>query len=102
MEWPRGIEGHVGSLTSGGSADIRDIDLAGDHLVPELRDNRRELGQPVPSLVRDQNSQMLDLTELPREAHLPHKVLTETDLPYSRRSDPVADRPAAVATSKCA
>ena len=27
-----------------------------------------------------------------------NRVLTETDFPYSRRSDPVADRPAAVAT----
>ena len=27
-----------------------------------------------------------------------NRVLAETDFPYSRRSDPVADRPAAVAT----
>ncbi len=38
------------------AADRLDIDLAGDHLVPEPGDDAREQLEPVAALVRDQDA----------------------------------------------
>lgn len=50
-------QGDVGSLPRGHCGDCRDVGLAGDHLVPEPRDDLGEQLEPVPPLVRDQDAQ---------------------------------------------
>ena len=41
--------------------DVLDLDLPGDHLVPECGDDRRHQLQAILPLVRDQNAQMFGL-----------------------------------------
>ena len=41
-------------------ADLLDVDLAGDHLVTEPGDDLGEQLEPVASLVRDQDAEVLD------------------------------------------
>ena len=36
----------IGSFPGGYGSDVLDVDLAGDHLVPEVRDYRRDERQP--------------------------------------------------------
>jgi hypothetical protein len=68
----------VRSLPGGHGSDVVDLDLAGDHLVPERGDDRRHEGQPILSLVRDQHTQMLGLAIAhrdsggPKSSHGPH------------------------------
>ena len=47
------------SLPGGYGSDVRNVDLAGDHLVPEVRDYRRDGRQPILALVGDQHPEML-------------------------------------------
>jgi hypothetical protein len=37
-----------------------DVDLAGDHLVPKVRDYRRDEREPILAFVGDQHPEMLD------------------------------------------
>ena len=60
----------IGSLPGGHGSDVRDVDLAGDHLVPELRDHRRDERQPILALVGDQHPEMLGLAIAHRRASL--------------------------------
>ena len=52
-------ERDVGTFSRSCRPDVLDIDLASDHLMPECGDDRREQRQAIPSLVRDQNAQMV-------------------------------------------
>ena len=54
-------ERDVGSLPRGHRADVLDLDLARDHLVPEGGDDRRDERQAILALVGDQHAQMLGL-----------------------------------------
>ena len=54
-------ERHVRSLPGCHGTDVFDVDLACDHLVPERGDDRRDEGQAILALVRDQHTQMLGL-----------------------------------------
>ena len=60
-------ERDVGSLPRGHRADLCDVDLARDHLVPEPGDDLGEQLQPVPPLVRDQDTQVRDLVHSHRK-----------------------------------
>ena len=54
-------EGDVRPLPRRHRSDVLHLDLARDHLVPERGDDRRDEGQAILALVRDQNAQMLGL-----------------------------------------
>ena len=54
-------ERDVRSLPRRDRPHVLDVDLTGDHLVPEAGDDRRDEGQPIRPFVRDQNAQMLGL-----------------------------------------
>ena len=45
----------------GHGADLFDVDLASDHLVAETRHHPGEQLEPVPALVRDQDTERRDL-----------------------------------------
>ena len=51
----------IGSLPVGHDSDVRNVDLAGDHLMPDVRDHRRDERQPIFALVGDQHPEMLGL-----------------------------------------
>jgi hypothetical protein len=51
----------IGSLPGCYDSDVLDVDLAGDYLVPEVRDYRRDERQLIRALVGDQHSEMLCL-----------------------------------------
>ena len=51
----------VGSLSRGYGPDFLHVDLARDHLVPEPCDDLGEQLEPLPPLVRDQDTQVRDL-----------------------------------------
>ena len=53
-------ERDVGMLSRGHGADLLDVDLARDHLVAEPGDDLGEQLEPVASLVRDQDAEVLD------------------------------------------
>ena len=59
-------ERDVGSLPGGHRADVFDLDLARDHLVPERSDDRRDERQAILALVGDQHAQMLGVEVLIR------------------------------------
>jgi hypothetical protein len=52
----------IGSLAGGHGSDVRDVDLARDHLVPQVREERRDQSQAILALVGDQHAQMLGRT----------------------------------------
>ena len=52
-------QGYVRSFPGRHSSDVLHFDLARDHFVTESGDDRRDEGQPILALVRDQNAQML-------------------------------------------
>lgn len=54
-------ERDVGMLSRCDGAHLRDVDRAGDHLVPEPGDDLSEQLKPVAPLVRNQDSQLLNL-----------------------------------------
>ena len=54
-------ERDVGLLPGSHCGDRRDVDLAGDHFVPEARHYLGEQLEPVAPLVGDQDAQMLNL-----------------------------------------
>jgi hypothetical protein len=54
-------ERDVGLFPRGHRSDCRDVDLTGDHLVPEARDYLGEQLEAVATLVGDQDAQMLNL-----------------------------------------
>ena len=54
-------QGHIGLLPGGHDADVRNFDLACDHLMPEVRDRGRDERQPILALVGDQHAEMLGL-----------------------------------------
>ena len=58
---PEPDERDVGSLPGGDGADVLDVDLARDHLVPQRDDDRRDESQAILALVGDQHAQMLGL-----------------------------------------
>ena len=62
-------QGDIGSLPGGHDSDVYNVDLAGDHLVPEVRDHRRDERQPIPALVGDQHPEMLGLAIAHRRSH---------------------------------
>ena len=64
----------IGVLPRGHRGDRRDVDLAGDHFVPEAGDNLGEQLQPVTPLVGDQDTQVLNLV-------LDHQPLSQHSLP---------------------
>jgi hypothetical protein len=51
----------IGPFSRGHRADFPDLDLSGDHLVPETRDDLGEQLESVTPLVRDEDTQMLNL-----------------------------------------
>ena len=53
----------VGSLARRRRADILDVDLAGDHVVPEPDHDLGQQLQPFALLVGDQDTKMLGLVE---------------------------------------
>ena len=77
-------ERDVGPLSRGDRADLSDFDLARDHLVPEPGDHLGEQLEPIAPLVRDQDTQMVNLIlnhrersirpDLPRHANPPAAV----------------------------
>ena len=52
-------ERDVGSLAGGHRADVLDLDLPGDHLVSQRRDDRGDESKAILALVGDQHAQML-------------------------------------------
>ena len=54
-------ERDVRPLPRGDRPDLVDVDLARDHLVSQLRHNRRYEGQPITPLVGDQHAEVLCL-----------------------------------------
>ena len=58
---PEPDERDVGSLAGGHGADVFDLDLARDHLVPQGRDDRHYERETILSLVGNQDAQMLGL-----------------------------------------
>ena len=54
-------EGDVRPLAGGDRADLLDLDLAGDHLVPEPGHDLREQLESLALLVGDQDAEMPDL-----------------------------------------
>ena len=54
-------ERDVGPFAGGHGSDVRDLDLARDHLVPEGRDDRGDQSQTILALVGDQDAQMIGL-----------------------------------------
>jgi hypothetical protein len=48
----------IGALSGGDGADLRYLDLASDHLVAETGDDLGKQLQPVPPLVRDQDTKV--------------------------------------------
>jgi hypothetical protein len=55
-------EGYIRSFPRRHSSDVLYFDLPRDHFVTESGDDRRDEGQAILALVRDQNAQMLRLT----------------------------------------
>ena len=51
----------VGALSGGHRPDLLHVDLAGDHLVPEPGHDLGKQLEPLPPLIRDQDTQVLDL-----------------------------------------
>jgi hypothetical protein len=56
---PQPDQGDVGALPCSDGADRSDVDLARDHLMAQAGDDLCEQLEPVPPLVRDQNTEML-------------------------------------------
>jgi hypothetical protein len=54
-------DGDVRPLARRHCSDVVHLDLARDHVVPERGDNRRDEGQAILALVRDQNAHVLGL-----------------------------------------
>jgi len=54
-------EGDVRPFPRRHCSDVIHLDLARDHFVPERGDDRRDEGQAILALVRDQNAQVLGL-----------------------------------------
>jgi hypothetical protein len=65
----------IGSLPGGYGSDVLDVDLAGDHLVPEVRDYRRDERQPILALVGDQHPEMLGRAVAHRRSRQPRVQL---------------------------
>ena len=59
MAESRAMTGQEASWTI--RSDLSDVDLAGDHLVPEPGHDLSEQLEPVTALVRDQDAQVGDL-----------------------------------------
>ena len=59
---PEPDEGDVGVLPRGHRADFSDVDLAGDRLMAETGHDLGEQLETVSSLVRDQHTQVRDLS----------------------------------------
>ena len=55
-------EGDIRALTRRHCSDVLDLDFARDHLMPQSGDDRRDEGQAIRALVRNQHAQMLSLT----------------------------------------
>jgi hypothetical protein len=51
----------VGALSRGHRADLLHVDLTRDHLVPKPGHHLRKQLEPLPLLVRDQDTQVPDL-----------------------------------------
>ena len=66
-------ERHVGALSRRDLADVLDLDLARDHLMPEGGDDRCDERQAILPLVRDEDAQMLGLAT----AHGTYRVSIE-------------------------
>ena len=49
-------ERQIRVLALGRSRHVRDLELPGDHLVSESRDDRRDPLEPILALVRDQDA----------------------------------------------
>jgi hypothetical protein len=58
---PETDEGDVRPLPGRHRADLLDVDLAGDHLVPETGHDLREELESLALLVGDQNAEVTDL-----------------------------------------
>src|SRR5215213_6763777 len=52
-------ERDVRPLAGRDDSDLVDVDLARDHLMPEVRHDRRYESQPIAPLVRDQHAEVL-------------------------------------------
>jgi hypothetical protein len=70
-------EGDVRALARRHCSDVLDLDLAGDHLMPESGDDRRDERQAIRAFVRDQHAQMLGLT-------MTHSALTSKSNSHGR------------------
>ena len=62
----------IGTFSRRRRPDILDIDLASDHLMPETGDDPRDELQAIPSLVRDQNAEVLSFPITHRPQFLPY------------------------------
>jgi hypothetical protein len=76
----------IGSLPGGYGSDVLDVDRAGDHLVSEVRDYRRDERQPILALVGDQHSEMLGLAVAHRLSSQPEP--NSADAPAEGRRRP--------------
>ena len=56
---PKSDERNVRALTGSDNADVLDLNLASDHLVPQRDDDRNDEIETILALVRDKNSQMV-------------------------------------------
>src|SRR5450755_183140 len=82
--FPESDQRDVGSLPRGDRADVRDVDLFGDHLVPQRDDDRSDQRETVRALVSDQDPQMLGLAIMRGPAHA--QIVSNPDA--VRRSGP--------------
>ena len=71
---PEPDERDVGSLSGGHGADVRDVDLARDHLVAEGDHDRGDQREAILALVGDQDAQMLGLAVAHRRLERRHQV----------------------------
>ena len=92
-------ERDVGPLSRRHRPDVRDADLARDHLVPECGDDRCDERKPVLALVGDQHPQMLGFAvahrttclcsfAYPYSTSLQQRTRVELVRPSPRRADP--------------
>jgi hypothetical protein len=68
-------ERNVGVFAGGDGGDLADVDLAGDHLVPEPGHDRGEQLEAVSALIRDQHAQLHGFFAVRRRWAVAHPIL---------------------------
>jgi hypothetical protein len=67
---PEADQGDVGSLAHGDGRDVIDLDLSGDHLVPQADHDGRDDRQTLLALVGDEDAQVLRVAVYERRLHV--------------------------------